>query len=160
MEAVAARGQEYNGFNLIVADASSLWYYGNRDPQGPRALKPGLYGLSNALLDTSWPKVDAGKAAIAASWDNVSHDDAACWLDLMHNAETAPEDKLPQTGVPLELEKALSATFIITANRQYGTRVSTLVRKKPDQQIFFAERSYYPEPTTRQFSFEAISTPV
>ncbi len=51
------RGAAYNGFSLILGDAAGLYYYSNRGEEGPAALAPGVYGLSNHLLDTPWPKV-------------------------------------------------------------------------------------------------------
>ncbi|MBS2510739.1 NRDE family protein, partial [Salmonella enterica subsp. enterica serovar 1,4,[5],12:i:-] len=59
---VHAAGQAYNGFNLIVGDAREAWYLSNRDG-GPRRLAPGVYALSNHLLDTPWPKLARTKAA-------------------------------------------------------------------------------------------------
>ena len=61
---LAKRGGEYAGFNLLVGDRDSLWYFANSGGQAPRALSPGLYGLSNARLDTPWPKVERGKAML------------------------------------------------------------------------------------------------
>jgi uncharacterized protein with NRDE domain len=58
---------EYNGFNLVVGDGESLAYYSNRGDGQPRWLKPGIYGLSNHLLDTPWPKLASAKAAFAAA---------------------------------------------------------------------------------------------
>ena len=50
------RNQKYAGFNLLLGDETGLWYYSNRE-NIIRQLEPGLYGLSNGLLNTPWPKV-------------------------------------------------------------------------------------------------------
>jgi hypothetical protein len=63
---LAARAHEYNGFSLIVGHGGEFYYYANRERE-PRALAPGLYGLSNHLLDTPWPKVVRGKPARSSS---------------------------------------------------------------------------------------------
>jgi uncharacterized protein with NRDE domain len=62
---VAARAVDYNGFNLFVADGQCLAYYANRGDSPPRLLSPGIYGLSNHLLDTPWPKLATAKASFA-----------------------------------------------------------------------------------------------
>src|ERR1700749_4617334 len=51
------RGQRYAGFNLLLNDGDSLSYASNRAPKFAAALAPGVYGLSNLLLDTPWPKL-------------------------------------------------------------------------------------------------------
>ncbi|MBL8971634.1 MAG: NRDE family protein, partial [Myxococcales bacterium] len=93
----------YAGFNLVVGDRSSLWYLSNRS--GPaRALGPGVYGVSNAALDTPWPKVRRGRenlarlvAAGAASPEAV--------LALLADRAPAPDAELPDTGVGLVMER-------------------------------------------------------
>lgn len=55
--------QEYNGFNLCVADLVSgeFGYLTNRGKdavaKGPLKLEHQLYGLSNGVLQDMWPKV-------------------------------------------------------------------------------------------------------
>jgi uncharacterized protein with NRDE domain len=66
LDDLAKRGAEYNGFNLFVGDCRRLGYYANRG-RGPRWLEPGIYGLSNHLLDTPWPKLAAAKTAFAGA---------------------------------------------------------------------------------------------
>ena len=48
-------------------------YTSNQDPSAPRQLAPGVYGLSNCLLDSPWQKVQRGKAAFT---DIVSSPDS------------------------------------------------------------------------------------
>ena len=54
----------YAGFNLLLGTPDELWSAGNRDPQPPRALEPGVYGLSNAVLDAPWPKLTSARQAL------------------------------------------------------------------------------------------------
>ena len=55
--ALASSAPGYSGFNLLLADDDSLWYGSNRAAPFARALNAGVYGLSNELLDTPWPKL-------------------------------------------------------------------------------------------------------
>jgi uncharacterized protein with NRDE domain len=120
---IAAAGAAYGGFNLFVGDGTSLWYVSNRGA-GPRQLAPGLYGLSNGLLDDDWPKMRRGRAALAALLaDDLIHEEAL--FDLLADRTPADDHELPDTGVGLHLERTLSSIFI--AGDDYGTRSSTVL---------------------------------
>lgn len=128
----------YAGFNLVVGDRSSLWYLSNRS--GPaRALGPGVYGVSNAALDTPWPKVRRGRenlarlvAAGAASPEAV--------LALLADRAPAPDAELPDTGVGLVMERVLSPLCVVSPG--YGTRSSTALTIHRDGVVEFRERSH------------------
>lgn len=128
----------YAGFNLVVGDRSSLWYLSNRT--GPaRALGPGVYGVSNAALDTPWPKVRRGRenlarlvAAGAASPEAV--------LALLADRAPAPDAELPDTGVGLVMERVLSPLCVVSPG--YGTRSSTALTIHRDGVVEFRERSH------------------
>ncbi len=120
----------YNGFNLIAADfrLGDCFWASNRSPY-PRRLERGLYGLSNAGLDTPWPKVRRLKQAVVealATADSVDALSVALFAALAQR-EPAPDAELPSTGVPLAWERALSPAFIRSEDGRYGTRCSTLV---------------------------------
>ena len=101
-------------------------------------LAPGVYGLSNAFLDTPWPKVTRAVTQFACSVANrVSIDEL---LSLMADRELARESDLPSTGVPLDWERALSA-IQIRANG-YGTRATTAVTVRADGLVTFFERTF------------------
>lgn len=123
LEHIRSQGLPYNGFNLLVGDENSLWYYNNIN-HDLHALCPGIYGLSNALLDDPWPKVEKGKNALKKVLDQkrLAADDI---LGMMRNDTKAEDHLLPKTGVSLAWERALSSMFIQTEN--YGTRCSTLL---------------------------------
>lgn len=120
----------YNGFNLIALDfAQGECFWLSNTVNHPKRLERGLYGLSNDVLDTPWPKVQQlkarTKAAVSAS-DSV--DDLAMHLfEALADPTMAPDDQLPQTGIPLEWERMLSSAFIRSPDGGYGTRCSTLV---------------------------------
>lgn len=124
MQRIAESAKEYSGFNLIVGTADELFYFSNAAAAAPQRLSPGVYGLSNHLLDTPWPKVSNGLAAFERL---VSDDDFSkkSGFDLLTDDTLAADIDLPNTGVGIEKERILSPIFIRTSI--YGTRSSTIV---------------------------------
>lgn len=114
--------QQYDGYNLIVADSHTLAYFSNRSGQAPIALPAGLYGLSNDLLQTPWPKLTSAKQKLA-TWIDTDEKTKAPLAGLLSSTEIASDNNLPNTGIGLEMERILSSEKIITPN--YGTRCST-----------------------------------
>ncbi len=136
LAAVHAKAKRYNGFNLVVgqlrhgsARAAVCQHYNSATGQ-TTALKPGVYGLSNADLDTPWPKtrhlVQALSLQTAAQFGSVLNTDAL--FAALANPQRCGGDKLPRTGVPIEIEHVLSSAFIAADIRgnAYGTRSSTV----------------------------------
>ncbi|MCU6433389.1 NRDE family protein [Undibacterium sp. Jales W-56] len=118
---------DYNGFNLLVGDDHDLIWFSNRkqdDPRNGQALPPGIYGISNAALDTPWPKVVKTKAEFASLLCQRAPEEA--YFEMLSNTTPAPDCRLPDTGVSFEMERLLSAACIESPD--YGTRVSSLVR--------------------------------
>ena len=138
LQRVSARGAEYNGFNLLAGDVDSLGWYSNR-AEGTKTLNPGVYALSNHLLDTRWPKVERGKADFESMLGGKSLDESRM-LDLLADRTVAVEEELPDTGVGREWERVLSPIFINSDN--YGTRSSTVFSLDADGRARFIERSY------------------
>lgn len=129
---IAAGG--YNGLNLIAADLGhDAWHWASNATAlagaPPRRLGPGLYGVSNAALDTPWPKTLALKArvgeALAAATDAGALTDAL--FAALADPQLAADERLPRTGIALDWERRLSAAFIRTPDGRYGTRCSTVV---------------------------------
>jgi len=120
----------YNGFNLIAADFRNgeCFWASNQGPQ-PMRLERGVYGLSNALIDTPWPKVVALKSKLRAALPAAESAAAlaSALFDALSDRSQAPDDHLPATGVPLDVERELSAAFIRTPDQSYGTRCSTII---------------------------------
>lgn len=139
---VDGRAHEYPGFNLLAGDMDALYYYSNREGS-IRALAPGIYGLSNHLLNTDWPKVERGKQALSRIVAEGGTDEGLAdrLLVLLRSAERAPDRLLPATGVPLEVERMLSPIFI--ESEGYGTRCSTIVLMS-GRETYFVERTYGP----------------
>lgn len=130
----------YNGFNLIAGDAGAMHYFSNRGAPA-RALGPGVYGLSNHLLDSPWPKVTAGKSGLAALLAGGGELLPSLFA-LLSDRREAADALLPSTGVGREWERLLSSAFIAT--EQYGTRSSTVVLVGRDGRAVFAERTFGP----------------
>jgi len=127
----------YNGFSLLVGDGAALYYLSNREGE-IRELGPGVYGLSNHLLDVPWPKVRRGKAGLAGQLERCVN--AETLLALLDNTRAAPDDELPQTGVGTDWERKLSSLRIVAGD--YGTRSSTALLVGADGQVCFVERSF------------------
>ncbi len=131
VDAIRADAGAYNGFNLVLSDGDTLIWFSNRgdgDPRNGKPLEPGVYGLSNALLDAPWPKVLKTKAQFASLLCLGAPDDA--YFEMLADTTPAPDQRLPETGVPLDLERMLSAVRIESPS--YGTRTSTVVKLYAD----------------------------
>ncbi len=137
-----SRGKShYNGFNLLLADENGLFHYSNVNDTTTE-IEPGIHGVSNALLDTSWPKLDRAKKDLAEVIQQGNFD-LEQLFELLRNDHKPPETQLPDTGIPKEWEKAVSSVFIKTEN--YGTRCSTLLLIDNENKATFVERRYDPE---------------
>jgi uncharacterized protein with NRDE domain len=139
LEQAERDAQLYNGFNLIAGNSRELFYFSNREGRR-RFLEPGIYGLSNHLLDTAWPKVTSGKTALGALLSPGASEMVPNLFALLADRRQAPDHSLPETGVTLAWERLLSAAFIATA--EYGTRSSTVVLVDRGGGVLFVERSF------------------
>jgi uncharacterized protein with NRDE domain len=142
IEQVRSEAGFYNSFNLIASDAGGLIYYSDRDGR-VRPLAPGVYGLSNHLLDTPWPKVTSTKTAFAAALTGGTSDPTADLFALLADRHRADDELLPATGIGQEWERLLSSAFI--ASDDYGTRSSTVLLASRDGRIVFVERTFGPK---------------
>ncbi len=129
---VHTKAKRYNGFNLVVGQLGKnpVCQHYNSATGLITALKPGVYGLSNADLDSPWPKTRALVQAVglqsAAQFGNTLNTEAL--FTALANPQRCGGDDLPATGVPIDIEHVLSAAFIATHIRgnAYGTRSSTV----------------------------------
>ena len=131
LQSVSAR---YAGFNLLCTDGRELGVYESVPATG-RVLGPGIYGLSNHLLDTPWPKVQRAKSSLATALRSLPDDTAL--LELLRDDRVPADEELPRTGVSLEWERLLSSAFI--RGDGYGTRSSNVIRVGIDGQASFRE---------------------
>lgn len=138
METLSRESDTYNGYNFLAGDLNSLWYFSNIE-QKARVLEPGIYGLSNHLLDTPWPKVVKGKKALhsVASEGRVDRESV---FRILADTDCPSDSELPDTGIGLEWERILGPLFI--NSEIYGTRCSTIVSIDRDGQFSLTERRF------------------
>jgi uncharacterized protein with NRDE domain len=135
---IATRAAEWNGFNLLLGDADGVWWLSNRAP-GPVRVEPGVHGLSNALLDTPWPKVERGRDDLARILAGPEDEIEESLFRTLALRDPAPDARLPDTGVGVEWERALSSPFIALPG--YGTRASTVLLVARDGTVRLTERT-------------------
>ncbi len=136
IEEVLKRASEYNGFNLLTMD-NEMIHISNYENK-INTLSEGVFGLSNALLDTAWPKVERSKRSFESQINKGFQLEDL--ITLMQDEEVAIDNDLPETGLPLEMERAVSAMCIRTPN--YGTCCSTAITIDYDGNVEFIEQSY------------------
>ncbi len=141
----------YGGFNLVLGDWSNgEWVWLSNRSEGSAAprkalrlaggwhgmlLEPGVYGLSNAGLDTPWPKTLRLKTAAAQALEALAAatpEQPQSWreplLQALMDRRPAPDADMPRTGVPWDKERELSCAFVHMPESGYGTR-STLIAR-------------------------------
>jgi uncharacterized protein with NRDE domain len=136
---VMAQSHAYDEFNLLVGDKQSLLFFCSVEDDYQR-LKPGLYGISNGKLDSPWPKVEKGKAALESIIQTSEEPEPEKLFDLLADKTIAADSELPSTGVSIELERRLSPLFVHSEG--YGTRSSTVLLIDRQGKVFFSERSF------------------
>lgn len=134
LERLSQQAHEYSGFNLLVSDGTTCGYASNTPQWHSRLLEPGVHVVSNADLDTPWPKTERLRVVLEADADDEGLFQALADEKPAHDAE------LPDTGVGSEMERFLSPPFI--RGTQYGTRASTVVSLRDDGMISFEERRF------------------
>lgn len=129
---------DYNGFNLIAGDIDNLHYFSNVSNELIK-IKNGVHGLSNALLDTPWPKVSKSKDELfkLVRNDKIQTDEL---LNLLSDTSLAKDEELPDTGIGLSWERALSS--ILIRSDSYGTRSSTVILVDNENNVQFTERAF------------------
>lgn len=130
---------EYNGYNLLFGHWDNLYVYNNHDNQAHQ-LTPGFYGLSNANLNSPWPKINKGVKDLEDYCKNPGDLKDKVFFELMQNDTLAEDHLVQKTGAPEEWEKQLSSIFIRTP--KYGTRASTLVLVDQSHKMHWHEKVY------------------
>ncbi len=145
LDALAPEAGAYPPFNLLLHDGDTLAFASNTPDFVPRALSPGVHGISNGALDAPWPKTEALTARLdrwlAASSARAITPDFDPLFDALADGTPAPDDRLPDTGIGIERERFLSPAFI--RHDSYGTRASTVVLIADDR-IEVVERRFGP----------------
>jgi len=138
LEKLLPHASTYNGFNLVVGNVNELWYASNYK-EGFGKITVGVHGLSNALLNTPWPKVESGKQEFS-EWISKKEVSIEDLFSLLKNENRANDHQLPNTGIGIERERVLSARFI--KSQGYGTRCSTIILINQQNEVNFIERTY------------------
>jgi uncharacterized protein with NRDE domain len=134
-------GRPYNGFNLLVGDRESgFWFCSNRGQTRSQALGTGVAGLSNASINTPWPKLIRTKTAVAEHLSQAPQPSRARLFEIFQDTSMAQAHELPDTGLGVEREKLLSSPFI--KNERYGTRCTTLIMQDAGGKVLFHEKRY------------------
>lgn len=131
---------QYAGFSLLASDGESMSYFSNRDDLESK-LDPGLYGLSNASLDTPWTKVIRAKAGLESLIENDAVNETEL-MRLLSDRKPAPVGAIDNEDLPFKIARAISAAFIVTP--EYGTRSTTTLLWGRNDAIEFCERRFDP----------------
>ena len=151
LESIAARAAQYNAFNLLVYDGQSLLGF---ESQTARMvpLQPGIAAVSNAGFDTPWPKLVALKGGLehwVAQQGTSQSPHREALFEMLAKDQVAQDAQLPDTGISLERERALSSAFI--RGSHYGTRASSLIELRRNS-AHFVERSFDAQGRTGEVS--------
>jgi uncharacterized protein with NRDE domain len=152
LKKIAPRTDKYNGFNLLLGDDNDLFIFSNCGEK--QKLKAGIYGLSNHLLNSPWPKVTRSKKMLKAALDNKGDALEDALFAMLADRRVPPDSRLPSTGIGLEWERLLSTVFI--ESPVYGTRSSTILLIGKNRRVRFVEKVFdgKKEPwITSRFSF-------
>ena len=146
LDQIQEKMHRYEGFNLLVAEGEQMAYLSNFR-QKTEIVVPGIHGISNAFLNTPWPKVAQAKKQLEeALAGNKLHENDL--LQLLQSKSYASEEELPDTGVKREMERILSAQFI-QMGLEYGTVNTTVILWKHNGEVIIKERRTHPQEETR-----------
>lgn len=134
LERIQKEHADYAPFNLVVGNIEELWFYSNIEDE-IKQIKPGVHGLSNGFLDTSWYKVEKGKRRLE---DQIGDElKVENLFEILNDDEVPPDDLLPRTGISIELERTLSSIHIDTP--EYGTVFKTIILVDLHGQVSYYE---------------------
>ena len=141
---LASEASNYNGFNLILAEPNGdMWHASNQQNPFCAQISPGVHGISNAFLDTPWPKTQRTTKALRQYLLATTVIDDQALLSIMLDTTPVADDLLPTTGVSLARERMLAKPFILSSD--YGTRCTTLVARHRLGWQWVQEDSYDPQ---------------
>lgn len=139
LEKIREDRTKYAGFNILVGDSQELYHYNNAENRIHK-VSPGTHSLSNASLNTPWPKVVRGREMLDDYIRTAEQIETDKIFSMLENDSVAPDSNLPETGIGKELERKLSASFIRTPD--YGTRSATVLLIDRKGHVIFRERTY------------------
>lgn len=136
-------GNDYNGFNLLWSRGGRMYYYNNQDSEPVRLLPPGIYGLSNGVLDTPWPKLIRVREGLENLLGRCGELTVDALYELMADRRMPAKGPLPDTGIGAEWERLLASPFI--CHPSYGTRSTSVVLVRRNGIATVGERSFGPD---------------
>jgi len=139
LQELSQKSNFYSGFNILIGDHRELFYYSNHNKK-IRQLESGIYGLSNHLLDSPWPKVTKGKLKLQEHLDTNKDLHTDKLIEILQDKTLPSDDLLPDTGIGIYSERFLSPLFIETPF--YGTRSSTGLKVSDQGKVTFHEQCY------------------
>jgi uncharacterized protein with NRDE domain len=154
LEGVSVDSHLYNGYNLLTFDGEELFHYSNISNE-ITLVEAGIHGMSNALLNSDWPKINNGKLELEKLVDVEKDFSIEAGFELLLNEQKPADSDLPSTGVPIDWERKLSSLCIKTEN--YGTRCSTVMLWGTDGKVYYEERSYVPSMGKKVFEVDVNS---
>jgi uncharacterized protein with NRDE domain len=132
----------YNPFNLILVAGGEATFLSNRPDELRTRLAPGIYGLSNGILDEPWPKTLQLKAALL-DWLMTDQ------TDLEPLFAALKREEIPDYGIhpdqPSDVPREAPDTPVFIRDAVYGTRCSTVVVVAADGSGSIAERGFGPD---------------
>lgn len=134
----SVNGNDYGGFNLIVANRNDIAYLSNRGNE-VISLPPGIYGVANAALDTPWAKVERSKAAMKVLID-AGRTNETNLLRMLDDRNKASVSEVETGHLSFERAHAMTAPFIVQAD--YGTRCSTVLLRDKAGRVRFTEQRF------------------
>ncbi len=138
---LADHAPHYAGFNLLVGDADGVAYASNQPQWQQAQLSAGIHAVSNASLDTPWPKLQRLRQALQ-QWCAAASADREPLMQALGDESVVADTELPDTGVGLEMERFLATAFI--RGPRYGTRCSTVLTVDRQGEAWFQERRFGP----------------
>ncbi len=140
-KALADNYPQFAGYNLLAGDINSLFYVNNQEEK-IQQLDAGIYGLSNGLLNSSWPKVSQGKENLRSLLNSTERLNTDALISMMADRSQASDAELPDTGIGVETERSLSSAFILNPERGYGTLCSTAIILQNSGEMRFSEQNF------------------
>jgi len=144
LHSISAHGSDYAGFNLLLGHEGQMWYFTNdrsESAQQPRRLDPGIYGLSNARLDTPWPKVSLGTTRLGSALGgaDINHSKLR---HVVQDSNIADTQELLLQGMSSPMEQRLSGQFICAPEHGYGTRSTTTLWLEEAHRVQWSEQNF------------------
>jgi uncharacterized protein with NRDE domain len=126
LQLLTEQASQFNGFNLVLTDHDNrLWHASNYQTPFAQPVHAGVHGLSNALLNTPWPKTQKVTALVRAHLEQAQAPDSRRLMAIMMDRYTPADVELPSTGLSMARERLLASPFIVSPD--YGTRCTTLI---------------------------------